>query len=121
MLERLQVLARRLEAWRPLLFVLAAFGLVLGVYVLITANDLADDAALIPAFMLFTWATLARSFISIFVYVPVSANSDSSVWFRFKRWLVRGVYWALFILLTVASAFLLLSTWQLFGVWRELY
>jgi len=106
---------------RPLLAVIAACGLVLGVYVLLTSNDQADDAALIPAFMLFTWATMARSFIGIFTNVPRQTPAGSGLWQRCKLAVQRGVYYGFVALFAVATVFLLLSSWQLSSVWRMMY
>ena len=121
MLERLQAIAVRFNKFRHFLLVLAVCGLSLGVYVLLTSSDQADDAALIPAFMLFTWATMARSFVIIFAHVPSRAAKGASFWQRFKLRAERGVYYGFMTLFALATFFLLLSSWQLSSVWRMMY
>ncbi len=121
MLERLQALAIRFSRLGPFFALLAACALMLGVYVLLTSGDQSDDVALIPAFMLFTWAMMARSFISIFAHVPAKALRDAGFWQRFKLAVQRGVYYGFVTLFAVATIFLLLSSWQLSSVWRMMY
>lgn len=121
MLERLQGMAIRFRKLGPYLLVLAICALCVGVYALLTSNDHADDAALIPAFMLFTWATMARSFIVIFTHVPEKTLADAGFWLHMKVAVKRGIYYGFFLLFAVATAFLLLSTWQLSSVWRMMY
>ncbi len=121
MLERLQAIAVRFNRLRPFLLVLAVCGLSLGLYVLLTSSDQGDDVALIPAFMLFTWATMARSFVTIFAHVPVKADKDAGFWKRFKLGAQRAVYYGFMALFAVATIFLLLSSWQLSSVWRMMY
>lgn len=121
MLERMQSIALRFQSLRPYLLVVALAALFGGVYVLLTDNNLVDDVALIPAFMLFTWATMARSFITIFALVPVRVSTQAGLFLRLKVWLRRGVYYIFLVLFALATAFLLLSTWQLSSVWRMMY
>lgn len=121
MLERLNRIAINLQGLKPYLLILAVLSLVAGVYVLLSSANQSDDRYLIPAFILFTWAVMARSFITLFFHVPSKATTTAGWWERCKIACTRGIYYGFLALFAISSAFLILGSWQLGSVWRMMY
>jgi len=121
MLERLNRIAINLQGLKPYLLILAVLSLGAGVYVMLSSANQSDDRYLIPAFILFTWAVMARSFIILFFHVPSKAEATDGLWARGKVACKRGVYYGFFALFAVSSLFLVFGSWQLSSVWRMMY
>ena len=121
MLDKLQNMARSFRSLSPALLVLAVLALAYGIYVLLSSNSQADDMALIPSLILFTWATLAHAFLSLFAYVPPRATKEMRFVMKVKVGLRRIPYYCLLVLFVTATGFLLLTSWQLSGAWRMMY
>lgn len=121
MLDKLRKIALAIRPLSRLFLILAILGLGYGVYVLLVSRSQADDLGLIPAVMLFTWAMMARSFISLFAHVPRSAQKEMKFLKRMKAQLARAPYYCFLILFVIATGFLLLTSWQLSSAWRMMY
>lgn len=121
MLDQLQKIAFVLRPLSRVFLILAVLGLGYGVYVLLASRSQADDLGLIPALMLFTWATMARSFISLFAHVPARASKEAKFVKRITARLSRLPYYCFLVLFVIATVFLLLTSWQLSSAWRMMY
>ena len=121
MLDKLQKIALALRPLSRVFLIVALLALAYGIYVLLVSSSQADDLGLIPALILFTWATMARSFIRLFAQVPVQAQSEMKFVTRVKTRLSRFVYYCFLLLFVIATGFLLLTSWQLSSAWRMMY
>jgi hypothetical protein len=121
MLDKLQKLALLLRPLSRVFLILAILALSYGIYVLLVSRSQSDDLGLIPALMLFTWATMARSFIGLFAHVPPRAEQEMKFVTRIKARLSRALYYCFLTLFAIATGFLLLTTWQLSSAWRMMY
>lgn len=121
MLDKLQKIALALRPFRRIFLILAIVGLVYGVYVVLVSSSQADDLGLIPAFILFTWAMMARSFIDLFAHVPHRAQKEMRFGMRIRALLSRVLYYCFLGLFVIATGFLVLTSWQLSSAWRMMY
>lgn len=121
MLDKLQKIALSLRPLSSALLIIALVALGYAVYVLLASRSQEDDLYLIPALVLFTWATMARSFISLFVHVPARASNEKKFVTRLKACISRIPYYCFLVLFVVATGFLLLTSWQLSSAWRMMY
>jgi len=121
MLDKLQKIALALRPLSRVFLIVAMLGLCFGVYVLLVSSSQADDLYLIPALILFTWATMARSFVNLFAHVPLRASNEMAFSKRVKTRLSRALYYCFFLLFAIATGFLLLTSWQLSSAWRMMY
>ena len=121
MLDKLQRIALVLRPISRLFLIVAILALGYGIYVLLASSSQADDLGLIPALIAFTWATMARSFISLFAHVPPRAQSDMKLALRIRARLSRFPYYCFLVLFVIATGFLLLTSWQLSSAWRMMY
>lgn len=121
MLERLQQIAISLKPLSPAFLALAILSLAFGIYVLLSSSSQTDDMALIPAIMLFTWATMARSFTVLFFHVPARASKEMKFVMRLKVSLRRIPYYCFLVLFAAATLFLIITSWQLSSAWRMMY
>lgn len=121
MLDKLQKIALTLRPLRHVFLLVALLALGYGVYVLAVSSSQADDLGLIPALILFTWATMAHSFVSLFAHVPASVGQELKLVKRIKAGLARAPYYGFLILFVIATGFLVLTSWQLSSAWRMMY
>lgn len=121
MLDKLQKIALALRPLRRVFLILAILALGYGIYVLLVSRSQADDLGLIPALILFTWAMMAHSFVSLFAHVPAGAGKETKLGMRIKARLSRASYYCFLILFAIATGFLLLTSWQLSSAWRMMY
>ena len=121
MLERLQELARRFVGARPWMFALAVLSLGAATWILITSGDQADDIALIPAMLLFAWATMLNSFLNLFAHVPPRVQHGGKFGKQLTARLKRGAYYMFATMMAVMSVLLLVTTLQMLGAWRTMY
>lgn len=121
MLNKLQKIALLLRPFRPVFLVLAILSLGYGVYVLLVSSSQADDLGLIPALIVFTWATMAGSFANLFAHVPPPAAKEVKFLMRIKARVSRAPYYCFLVLFLIATGFLLLTSWQLSSAWRMMY
>lgn len=121
MLDKLQKIALSLRPLSFALLIIAIVSLGYAVYVLLVSSSQEDDLTLIPALILFTWATMARSFVSLFAHVPARARAEMKFVTRLKARASRIPYYCFLVLFVVATGFLLLTSWHLFSAWRMMY
>jgi len=121
MLERMQGHARRWRALRPLLLALAMLSLAAGLGVLLTSNNQAGDAYLIPTIVLFLWCLMLHAFLSLFAHVPPPAVMTLPWRPRMMARCKRGFYTLFLWTFAALTALLLITSWQLAGAWRMMY
>ena len=121
MLERMQGVARRWSAVRPLLLVVAVLSLGAAMRVVLTAVDRAGDVYLIPALVLFLWCVMLHAFLSLFAQVPGPVVTTLPWRRRMLMRCKRAFYYLFLGMFAVLSALLLLTSWQLAGAWRMMY
>ncbi len=121
MLDKLQRIAKLLRPLSPVFLILATLALGYGIYVLLASSSQAEDLGLIPALILFTWATMAHSFINLFAHVPARVQNEMKFALRIRTRLSRFPYYCFLVLFVIATGFLLLTSWQLSSAWRMMY
>ncbi|MDP1932663.1 MAG: hypothetical protein Q8L60_14510 [Gammaproteobacteria bacterium] len=121
MLERLQALARRYVRARSWLLVLAVLSFSAGAWILAMSSNQAEDIALIPTMLLFAWAIMLHSFLSLFAHVPPRVQPDMTFGRRLTARLKRSAYYMFTILTAMVSLLLLVTTLQMAGAWRTMY
>jgi hypothetical protein len=121
MIEKLQVLSKRIYWLKPLVLLAGAGFLGLFIYTLFGGNDISKDVYLMPSILGVIWALLFSSFTTIFPHAPSKPDKNEKFFRKIIIWLKRGFYYALallFIALTIAVIFL---SFKMFGVWRSDY
>ena len=121
MLDKLQKIAHALRPLKRALLSLAVLALGYGIYVVLASSSQAEDLGLIPALILFIWATMASSFISLFARVPPRAAQQMKFVTRVKARFSRVLYYCFLVLFVIATGFVLLTSWQLSSAWRMMY
>lgn len=121
MLDKLQKIALTLRPLRHVFLLLAILTLGYGVYILLVSRTQDDDLGLIPALILFTWATMALSFVNLFAHVPPPAEQEMKFSKKIKTRVSRALYYFFLVLFVIATGFLLLTSWQLSSAWRMMY
>lgn len=121
MLEKLQELARRYMGARPWMLVLALLSLCSAVWILMTSDRQAEDVGLIPAMLLFAWATMFHSFLNLFACVPPQAVAEENFGKRLTAIFKRGAYYMFAFLMALVTLLLVVTTLQMLGAWRTMY
>lgn len=121
MIERLQILARKLTCLRiPCMFIgILSLGCV--VLTALLSNSHEGDRYLIPGILGLLWSASIFSLIVVFRYTPTLSAYSSSLWGRFKGRLYRSWYWILSVVFLVLSLVNVSLTIRMLKMWFSEY
>ncbi len=117
MIERLQRIARIIQKFRWILYLLAVASAIVAVASVIPNRLFPDDRWLMPGVIVLCWALTLINIGRMFESVPPEATREMS----WHRWLVRkmlrGTLWVLGLAMIALTFAVLVLSWQLLRVW----
>ena len=117
MLEKLHKAALALAPLQP--FCLLAVAALCTVFALsvFEISVFAGDTYLIPSFVGVLWLLSLYSFIVCFRSLPAKEDTGAGMLARYRRKVLRGVYWVIALLLLGVTVSVLLVSLRFFNLW----